>query len=202
MDNHIKIIGCLQKGVFSGQISYNDGPYSKISIGGEEKISWSQDMFSQIRDNEQIDTKNTVCQCILVSDQCLDSESFFTITKSNPWEWDEVVKAVDVTTLRPVKWKLDGLHLEENINRSLPNVHNGKLKEGFLYTYPKITPPKNAKPWSNSQQTCVKKESVSSEHSPKEIQRLAVKKQPEPQPENSSNVYDALREIANSPKNK
>lgn len=202
MDNHIKIIGCLQKGIFSGQISYNDGPYSKISIGGEEKISWSQDLFSQIRDNEQIDTKNTVCQCILVSDQCLNSQSFFTITKSNPWEWNEVVQAVDATTLRPVKWRLDGLQLVEIINRSLPNARNGKIKEGFLYTYPKINPPKNAKPWSAPQQTCANKETVASEHRLKEMQRVAVNNKPEPQPENSSSVYDALREIANSPKNK
>ena len=199
MDNHIKIIGCLQRGLFCAQISYNGKAFTKISLEGEEKIPWSKDIFFRIRDNEQIDTNNAICQIVLFSDTKLeDVNVFFDLAKTATWKWSEIISAIEAMGIKPASWKLEGVALKEKINNSLPHLKKGKLGEGFIYASPKIEPPEDCVPWKNTENV---KPVEALENKPIEKHRIAKKTTEKPAPEKSSKIFDALRDMANTPKN-
>ena len=197
MTKHVKIIGCLLKGVFSGQISYDEKPYTKISLEGDERIAWSKEIFSKIQVNEQIDTKSIVCQCILFSDEAVSDCMFFPVDKTNAWQWKEVVKAAEAMGIKPARWLIDGKELAKNINSSLPNSKSGEIKQAYIYAKPKLDLPKECTPW----RTTTKETQIINSKPKQPEQVIAEPPKQAPLPNDSTSVYDALRKIATSPKN-
>lgn len=201
MPDRISIVGYITNNQFSGQIAMEEVPFKELCFEGENKIMWSEEVFTKILDNEQIDTTSYKFQILLFSDVKQDMNLFSSLSnlaKTNSY-WDEVVKAAEAWDLRPCKWVIDSKELKPEVQVSLPTSKNSKII-GYIYSLSALRIPDKCKPWHENQTRIpVTLPNAQKLNEPEQI--LATQQTSAPKPVGGTELYDALRDESLTPKN-
>lgn len=201
MSDIISIVGYITNNQFKGQIAIEEAPFKELCFEGENKIMWSEKVFTKILDNEQIDTNSFKFKILLFSDVKQDRDLFSSISnliKTNSY-WDEVIKAAEAWDLRPCKWVIESKELKPEIQASLPTSKHSKII-GYIYSLSALRIPDECKPWPGNQTSIP----VTLPNKPKlkEPEQILAKQQaPAPKPVGGTDLYDALRVESLTPKN-
>lgn len=201
MSDIISIVGYITNNQFRGQIAIEEAPFKELCFEGENKIMWSEKVFTKILDNEQIDTNSFKFQILLFSDVKQDRDLFSSISNltKNISYWEDVVKAAEVWDLRPYKWVIDSKELQPEVQASLPTSKHGKII-GYIYSLSELRIPDKCKPWPGNQTSIPV--TLPNTRKLKEPEQILAKQQaPGPKPVDGTDLYDALRVESLTPKN-
>ena len=198
MEDTISIIGWISRGIFRGQIasSAKGNEFEVITFDGESSTEWQSvsltDIFERCRFNKNL----AVVRIMLFADAPIEAPAGLAdlSLSSKAFSWHELVTAAKEVKDKPYIWQLDGVPLNEEIRKGVPNslAAQDKDKVGYIYSFPKIKCPEVPSASQTSQL-------ADSKH--KQEQKLAEKKETIRLESNNNSVMSALRKIAEEPKN-
>lgn len=198
MEDTISIVGWISRGIFSGQIasSAKGNEFEVITFDGETSTDWKNisltDIFERCRFNKNL----AAVRVMLFADVPIDAPASLAdlSLSSKAFSWHELITAAKEVKDKPYTWQLDGAPLDEEIRKGVPNslAAQDKDKVGYIYSFPKIKRPEVPSASQKSQH-------ADSKH--KQKQKLAQKKETIRLESNDNSVMNALRKMAEEPKN-
>lgn len=200
MEDTISIVGWISRGIFKGQIasSAKENKFEVITFDGESSIEWQSvsltDIFERCRFNKNLAT----VRIMLFADAPIEAPAGLAdlSLSSKAFIWHELVTAAKEVKDKPYIWQLDGVPLDEEIRKGVPNslAAQDKDKVGYIYSFPGIKLPEVSSASQTSQL-------ADNKHKLKQEQKLAEKKETIRLESNNNSVMSALRKIAEEPKN-
>ncbi|WP_293693060.1 hypothetical protein [uncultured Phascolarctobacterium sp.] len=198
MEDTISIVGWISRGIFRGQIasSAKGNEFEVITFDGESSTEWQNvsltDIFERCRFNKNL----AVVRIMLFADAPIEAPAGLADLSLSPkaFSWHELITAMKEVKDKPYIWQLDGVPLNEEIRKGVPNslAAQDKDKVGYIYSFPKIKCPEVPSASQTSQPADSKQ---------KQEQKLAEKKETIRLESNNNSVMSALRKIAEEPKN-
>lgn len=200
MEDTISIVGWISIGIFRGQIasSAKENKFEVITFDGESSTDWQNvsltDIFERCRFNKNL----AAVRVMLLADTPIEPPAGLADLhlSSKAFSWHELITAMKEVKDKPYTWQLDGVPLNEEIRKGVPNslAVQDKDKVGYIYSFPKIKCPEVPSASQTSQP-------ADSKNKQKQKQKLAEKKETIRLESNNNSVMSALRKIAEEPKN-
>ena len=200
MEDTISIVGWISRGIFRWQIasSAKENKFEVLTFDGESSTDWQNvsltDIFERCRFNRNL----AAVRIMLFADAPIEAPAGLAdlSLSSKAFIWHELVTAAKEVKDKPYIWQLDGVPLDEEIRKGVPNslAAQDKDKVGYIYSFPKIKRPEVLSASQTSQH-------ADSKNKQKQKQKLAEKKETIRLESNNNSVMSALRKIAEEPKN-